>query len=100
MESALARCAIVTAAVCVVLLFVRSAASIIAPIFLALFIAVIATPPLQWMRRRGLPKYLVLLDVGGLVTLTTTSCVGVIARGATATSSWWGASAPLLPSLL
>jgi AI-2 transport protein TqsA len=86
--SPLARAAIVTAAVCVVVIFVRSAASILAPILLALFITVIATPPLQWMRRRGLPKYLavliillVLLDVGSLVALTTTSALESLREG-------------------
>lgn len=80
--SPLARGIIVAAAVCIVVLFARSAAAILAPALLALFIAIIATPPLQWMRRRGMPKYLavlailfLLLDVGSLITLTTTSAL-------------------------
>ena len=80
--SPLARVLIVAAAACVVAAFMRWAAPILAPILLALFITIVATPPLQWMRRKGLPKYLavliillVLLDVGSLIALTTTGAL-------------------------
>lgn len=80
--SPLARAAIVAAAACIVVFFMRSAASILAPTLLALFITVIAIPPLRWLRRKGVPKYLavlaillLLLDVGSLVALTTTSAL-------------------------
>jgi AI-2 transport protein TqsA len=80
--SPLTRAAIVAAAACIVVLFMRSATSILAPTLLALFIAVIAIPPLRWLRRKGVPKYLavlaillLLLDVGSLVALTTTSAL-------------------------
>lgn len=80
--SPLTRAAIVAAAACVVVLFMRSAASILAPTLLALFIAVIAVPPLRWLRRKGVPKFLavlaillLLLDVGSLVALTTTGAL-------------------------
>jgi AI-2 transport protein TqsA len=80
--SPLARAAIVAAAACIVVFFMRSAASILAPTLLALFIVVIAVPPLQWMRRKGMPKYLavlavllLMLDVGSLVALTTTGAL-------------------------
>src|SRR5262245_44446518 len=80
--SPLARAVIVTAAVCVVVLFARSIASILAPALRALFIAIIATPPLRWLRGKGMPRYLavllsllVLMDVGSLVALTTTGAL-------------------------
>lgn len=86
--SPLARALIVAAAACVVAAFMRWAAPILAPILLAVFITMIATPPLQWMRRKGLPKYLavliillVLLDVGSLIALTTTGALEALQAG-------------------
>jgi predicted PurR-regulated permease PerM len=83
-----ARALIVVAAVCVVVLFARSAASILAPMLLALFIAVVATPPLRWLRRKGMPKYLavllillVLTDAASLVALTTTGALDALRDG-------------------
>ena len=61
--SPLARVLIVAAAACVVAAFMRWAAPILAPILLAFFITIIAIPPLQWMRRKGLPKYLAVLII-------------------------------------
>src|SRR5262245_49012924 len=86
--SPLTRALIVAAAVCVLVLFARSAASILAPTLLALFIAVIATPPLRWLRGKGMPKYLavllillVLMDVGSLLALTTTGALEALRDG-------------------
>jgi hypothetical protein len=42
---------ILMAAIAITVFFLQAAASIIAPIFLTAFIAVIATPPLRWLRR-------------------------------------------------
>ncbi len=78
----IARALIVTAAIAIMVLFVQAAASIIAPILLAVFIAIIATPPLRWMRRRKVPKWLalgivifVLLELGSLVLLVSTGAL-------------------------
>jgi AI-2 transport protein TqsA len=86
--SPLTRALIAAAAVCVLVLFARSAASILAPTLLALFIAVIATPPLRWLRGKGMPKYLavlvillVLVDIASLVALTTTSALEALREG-------------------
>ena len=80
--SPIARALIVAAAIAIVLTFLQSASSIIAPILLAAFIAVIATPPLRWMRRYGVPKWgalavvvLVLLDVGSIFALVATGAL-------------------------
>ncbi len=73
---------IVTAAIAILALFLQLAASIVAPMLLALFIAVVATPPLRWMRRFGMPKWaalafivFVLLDVGSLFLLLATGAI-------------------------
>src|SRR5262245_55591837 len=86
--SPLTRALIVAAAVCVLVLFARAAAPILAPTLLALFIAVIATPPLRWLRGKGMPKYLavllillVLMDIASLVALTTTGALEALREG-------------------
>jgi predicted PurR-regulated permease PerM len=83
-----ARALIVTAAVCVIVLFARLAAPILAPALLALFIAVVATPPLRWLRGKGMPKYvavllilLVLMEIASLVALTTTGALEALREG-------------------
>lgn len=77
-----ARAMIVAAACAVVLLFLRAAESIVAPVLLAVFIAAIAAPPLRWMQRKGVPKWgalaliaFVLLDVGSIFALITTGAL-------------------------
>jgi predicted PurR-regulated permease PerM len=77
--SPIARAVIVTAAIALVVIFLQAAASIIAPILLAAFIAVVATPPVRWMRRKRVPKWLalaiivlVLLEAGSILALVFT----------------------------
>jgi AI-2 transport protein TqsA len=41
----------------------KAASSILVPFFMALFIAVICTPPLFWMQRKGVPKLLALIVI-------------------------------------
>ena len=59
----IARNLIVTAAIAITVLFLQAAASIIAPILLAAFIAVVATPPLRWMQQKRVPNWLALLII-------------------------------------
>jgi predicted PurR-regulated permease PerM len=73
---------IVAGALAVVLVVARMAASVLAPLLLAVFIAIVATPALQWLRRRGMPKWaalgvitFVLLDIGSLLALLTTGAL-------------------------
>ena len=80
--SPVARSLIVGAAIAIVLVVLQAASPFIAPILLAAFIAVVATPPLRWMQRKGVPKWgalavilLVLLDFGSLVALVTTGAL-------------------------
>lgn len=77
--SALSRAVIVTAAVAVAVIFLHAAASFVAPILLAAFIAVVVTAPLRWLRRKRVPKWLAmavilfaLFEVGSLLALVFT----------------------------
>ena len=77
-----ARGLVVAAAGAIVLMFLRIAESVFAPILLAFFIAVVAAPPLRWMQRKGVPKWgalalivFVLLDVGSILALITTGAL-------------------------
>jgi AI-2 transport protein TqsA len=77
-----ARGAIVAGACALVIGLLKLAAPVLEPILLAVFIAIVATPALQWMRRHGVPKWgalalitFVLLDVGSLFALMTTGAV-------------------------
>jgi AI-2 transport protein TqsA len=58
--SPISRAVIVTAAIAIVVNFLQAAASVIAPILLAAFIAIVASPPLRWLRRKRVPKWLAL----------------------------------------
>jgi predicted PurR-regulated permease PerM len=77
--SPISRAAIVIAAIAIVVTFLHAAASILAPILLAAFIAIIATPPLRWLQRKRVPKWLslaiivfVLLEVFSILALVFT----------------------------
>ena len=77
--SPIARAVIVTAAIALVVVFLQAAASVIAPILLAAFITVVATPPVRWMQRKRVPKWLalaiivlVLLEAGSILALVFT----------------------------
>jgi AI-2 transport protein TqsA len=77
-----ARALITAAALVVVIAGVHLAAPVLAPILLAAFVAVVATPPLRWLQRHGWPKSLalvivvfVLLDLGSLLTLIASGAI-------------------------
>jgi predicted PurR-regulated permease PerM len=77
--SPIARAVIVTAAIAIAVTFLQAAAPIIAPILLAAFIAIVVTPPLRWMQRKRVPRWLalgvivfVLLDAGSIFALLFT----------------------------
>ena len=52
---------LILASFIVVVAGMKAASSILVPFFLAVFIAVICTPPLFWLQRRGVPKVLALV---------------------------------------
>ncbi len=77
-----ARGLIVAGAVALVIGVLKLAAPILTPLLLAVFLAIVATPPLRWLRRKGVPKWgalglivFVLLDVGSLLALITTGAL-------------------------
>ena len=77
--SPIARAVIVAAAIAIAVFFVQAAASIMGPILLAAFIAIIVTPPLRWLRRKRVPKWLALtvivfalFEAGSLLVLVFT----------------------------
>ena len=77
-----ARGLLVAAAFVIVVVGLQAASSLIAPVLLSAFIAVVATPPLRLMRRFGAPKWaallvigFLLLDFGSLFALTTTGAM-------------------------
>jgi len=77
--SPIARAVIVSTAIAITVIFLQSAASVIAPMLLAAFITVVATPPVRWMQRKRVPKWLalaiivlVLLEAGSILALVFT----------------------------
>lgn len=77
-----ARSLIISAAVAVVIIFMKFSAEVLGPVLLAIFIAIVIIPVLEWMRRKGVPKYLgmalvlfVLFDVGSLFAIVTTGAL-------------------------
>lgn len=77
-----ARGLVIAGAISLIVTLLHLAAPILSPLLLAVFIAVIATPPLRWMRRKGIPKWgalavivFVLLDVGSLLALLSTGAL-------------------------
>ena len=55
------------AAFVVVVAGMREAESIVVPFLLSIFIAIISAPPLFWLERRGLPRWLAMLIVIGVI---------------------------------
>lgn len=80
--SAPARALIVAAALVIVIAGVQAASSVVATVLLAIFIAVVASRPLRWLRRHGWPKWLafsvvifLLVDFGSLFALLATGAI-------------------------
>lgn len=77
-----ARKLIVAGAVALLITLLHMAAPILSPLLLAIFIAIISTPALRWMRKKGVPKWgalaiivFVLLDVGSLLAVLSTGAL-------------------------
>ena len=78
--SSISRALLVLAAIAIILLFVKFAAPILAPVLLAVFIAIVSLPVLRWMTQHGVPKWIalaailfVLFDFGSILALLVTS---------------------------
>ncbi|RYU63193.1 AI-2E family transporter [Methylolobus aquaticus] len=77
-----ARAVLVAGSCALVIGLMKLAAPILTPILLAVFITIVATPALRWLRRHGVPKWgalalivFVLLDLGSLFALITTGAL-------------------------
>ena len=71
------------AAFVVVVAGMRAAESIVVPFLLSVFIAIIGAPPLFWLERKGLPRWLAMLVViGGIIAVGVgvTALVGTSIR--------------------
>ncbi len=60
-SSPITRFLLIMASFVIVVAGMRAAEAILVPFFLSLFIAVIATPPLLWMKQRGIPSGIAML---------------------------------------
>ncbi len=69
---------VISAAFVVLVAGLRLAADMLVPFLLSIFIAVIATPPLQWLQDKGLPRWLALLTVIAAIAGSTTLVVALV----------------------
>lgn len=76
-QSPIARVLVVMAAFIVVVAGMKAAESLLVPFFLSLFIAIICSPPLIWMRSKGIPTWLALLLIISSLVIVS-SIVGII----------------------
>jgi len=76
-----ARFILVAGAFVLLIAGMKAASSLLAPFLLAIFIAVIAAPPLDWLRRRGLPEWAALIVVI-LGLIASGGMVGALVQGA------------------
>ena len=60
---------LVSAAIVVILAGIKAAQSLLAPFFLAVFLALILTPPLQWLKKKGLSDGIAILVLSTFVFL-------------------------------
>ena len=71
---------LVTAAVVVVIAGLRSASSIVAPLLMAVFISIICSAPLFWLKRHGVGNTVALIVILAVVGLTGAGVFGLIAN--------------------
>ncbi|MCL2709790.1 MAG: AI-2E family transporter [Planctomycetaceae bacterium] len=64
-----AKTLLVSAAIIVILAGAKAAQGLLAPFFLAVFLALILTPPLQWLKKKGLSDLLAILVLSTFVFL-------------------------------
>ncbi len=68
------------AALVILVAGLKAAADLVVPFLLAVFVSIIAMPPMRWLQRHGIPKVFALalvLSVGGAATLLLGSVVAV-----------------------
>lgn len=69
-QSPIARFMLTAATFVIVVAGMRAAESILVPFLLSLFIAVIASPPLMWLKKKGAPNWLAMLIVIAVILVT------------------------------
>jgi predicted PurR-regulated permease PerM len=74
---------LVLAAIVVILAGLKAAQSLISPFLLAIFFAVILTPPLRWIKKKGLPDVLAILVLSAFVFLMGLGVVLVFSNSLT-----------------
>lgn len=67
--SPIARFLILMAAFIIIVAGMRAAEELLVPFLLSLFIAVICSPPLGWLKKRGVPNGLAILSIIGLIVI-------------------------------
>lgn len=67
--SPVSRFILVAAAAVVVIAGMRAAEDLLTPFFLSLFIAVLCSPPFQWLKRKGCPTGVAILAIIGLIVI-------------------------------
>ncbi|MFT7561188.1 MAG: AI-2 transport protein TqsA [Flavobacteriales bacterium] len=77
-HSPIARFLVVLASFIIVVAGMKAAESLLVPFFLSLFIAVICSPPLIWLRNKGFPGWLALITVMSAIVVCSV-IVGAIA---------------------
>ncbi len=68
------------AAFIVVVAGMKAASPILVPFLLSLFLAIIAAPPMFWLRERGLPNWLALLFVVAIIVVVGIGLGAVVSR--------------------
>ncbi len=80
-DSPIARFMVISASFVIVVAGMKSAETILVPFLLSLFIAIICTPPLVWLKNKGIPNSLALLSIVSLVVIFSI-LIGVIVGSA------------------
>lgn len=80
--SSAGRILLVMAATVVVLAGVKSASVLVVPILLALFIAIICYPLIEWFHRIGMPRFLALLPVVLVISIIVFLLTGLVVQSA------------------
>jgi len=78
-----ARFLLASAAIIVILAGLKAAQSLVSPFLLAVFFALILTPPLRWLKKKGLPDALAILTLSTFVFLLGLGVVLVFSNSLT-----------------
>ena len=77
-----------SAAFIIVVAGMKSAESLLVPFLLSIFIAVICSPPLAWMHKKGVPYIIALLVIIGVIVIFVLSFFENLKNSVTPTASF------------